>query len=201
LTEGELNPAGQNPNNSLSNVVSSPFSTKGYTNPVGNWSPSRIDMGVDGTLAGSYVAPADSIIIDAETSDPGWAGGGYISGRIVSGPLKGKIWYVAEGIAPVVHPGAKVGAGTTVGRPAVSPYGNSYGKGAVGAIETGWANPAATREPLARALPGFGGDQSGQAIACGNSFNRWLIKLGASPGSLQGAGLKASPATMPPGYP
>lgn len=194
LTEGELNPAQQNPTN-LS-AFASTVTIGGYTNPVGNWSPSRIDQGVDGTLKSPYLAPGDSKIIQSDVSNPGWQGGGWLTGQLTSGSLKGKVWYVAEGIAPLVPAGAVVKAGTAVARTIPSPY-NTI----VGNIETGWADPGNPGRPLAQSLPGYGGDQSPQAMAAGNSFNRFLLKLGASPGAAQGTGVGVVPASMPPGYP
>lgn len=199
LTEGALNPAGVNPNNtSLAPLLpGSVGSIKGYANPVGNWSPSRIDQGVDGTLASAYVAPGDSQIKKIYNSQGAGSWRGYwIAGMFTSGPFKGKVWYVAEGIAPIVPEGASVKAGTPVARPVPSGF-----NGITGNIETGWANPGNPSQTLAQSLPGYGGDQSPQAIACGNSFNRFLGKLGAKPGSLQGAGVHVAPASMPGGYP
>lgn len=201
LSETQLNPAGINPNNVLDQygpggVVGS---IKGYVNPVGNWVPNRIDAGVDGTLSGPYFAPGDSQILQADRSNAGWQGGGYIAGRLTAGPLAGKVWYVAEGITPSVSVGANVKAGTPVGQPALSPYGNSYGHGALGAIETGWADPSTPALPL-----GFVNNKDDQgpiAIAAGSSFNRFLTKLGAKPGSISGRGVGVAPASLPGGYP
>lgn len=196
LTEGELNPAQQNPTN-LS-AFANTITLGGYTNPVGNWQPGRIDQGVDGTLTSSAVAPGDSIILPVtKVSDPGWAGGGYIAGQLTTGKLKGKCWYIAEGIVPIVPVGAKVKAGSPVARRIVSPYANHQ----LGNIEIGWADPNSPGRPLAQSISGYGGDQSPQAMAAGNSFNRFILKLGASPGAAQGAGVGVVAAAMPPGYP
>lgn len=193
LAEGQLDPAGQNKNNS--SIFATTVSDKGYVNPVGQWSPSRVDQGVDGTLTGPLLAPGDTQILFAIPNDPGWLGG-YIVGKLLNGSLAGKYWYAAEGIAPLIPNGATVKAGTPVGRPVQSGYPNSPGT-----IEIGWADPNSPRRPLAQSLSGYSGDQSPQALAAGNSFNRFLIKLGASPGSVQGHGVGVVPAPMPPGYP
>lgn len=198
LSEGELNPAGVNKSNA--NVLNSLVSTvnsKGYANPVGAWSPSRIDQGVDGTLTGTYVAPGDSQMVSIYNSQGSGSWEGYwIAGMFTSGSLKGKCWYVAEGVTPLINQGAAVKAGTPVARPGPTSF------GAPGLIETGWANPSAPSNTLAKALPGWSGDdQSPQAMACGNSFNRFLIKLGAKPGAAQGRGVGVAPAPMPGGYP
>lgn len=206
LSEGELNPAGQNQNN-LS-AYATPINDTGYVNPVGLWTPTRVDQGVDGTLKGPYMAPADSTIVLAQPSNAGWGpiggpGGGWIVGRITSGALKGKYWYVAEGIYPLIAQGTNVQAGTPVGRTVINPFNQIPGN-----IETGWADPNNPGRPLSQSLPTYATadpavkrDQSPAAIACGNSFNRWLIKLKASPGSIQGQGVGVVPSPMPPGYP
>lgn len=198
LTETELNPP-----STLLKKGSKNFPTfvgsggnKGYVNPVGKWSPSRIDAGVDGTLNSQYLAPGNSKILIADAHNSGWAGGGYIAGMFLDGSLKGKVWYVSEGVAPVVPVNAKVSAGQPVAQPVPSPY-----NGVNGNIETGWAAPSQPGNPLAHTLPGYTGDQSAQGIAAGNSFNRFLVSLGAQPGVVQGDGLQVTPSAMPPGYP
>ncbi len=170
--------------------------SKQYTNPVGSWSPSRIDQGVDGTLARDYVAPGDSQILIATASDSGWAGGGYIAGKLLNGTYAGKVWYVAEGVSPSVTAGTKVNAGSPVASTVSNPYNQINGN-----IETGWASPSSPGQPLAQTLSGYNGDQSPQAIACGLSFNRFIVSLGAAPGAVQGAGVGVAPAQLPGGYP
>lgn len=204
LSEGELNPAGYNSNNlsQYGTTVLGNGSVKGYTNPVTTWTPTRIDQGVDGTLDNPYVALGDSQIIFAVPYDSGWKGG-WIVGKLTSGPLSGKYWYVAEGVYPIVNQGANVTAGTSVGRPVPS-----GANGITGNIETGWADPNQPMRPLAQSLPSYASadpsvkrDQSPAAMACGNSFNRLLVRLGAKPGSAQGQGVGVAPSPMPPGYP
>ncbi len=199
LTEGQLNPAGVNSSNSIFGSLVGGTGTgnyKGYVNPVGAWRPKRIDQGVDGTLTSNYLAPGNSII--GPITGNGWPGGTYICGTFTDGVLKGKAWYVAEGVSPLVSAGAHVSAGTPVARPSTGRDGSSPN----GLIETGWANPSNPSQTLAQSLPGYGGDQSPQAIACGNSFNRFLVKVGVNkPGAVQGSGVGVAPAALPGGYP
>jgi hypothetical protein len=202
FTEGALNPAGVNSNNSVTTFTSSTGglpNAQGYVNPVGSWVPNRIDAGVDGTLPGPYFAPGDSTILVANAHDAGWRGGGYIAGQLVHGPYSGKVWYVSEGITPVVAVGQSVKAGAPVGRPAQSPYGNSYGHGALGAIETGWAVPTQAALPLG--FQGNSDDQGPIALAAGDSFNRFLGQVGAKQGFRSGRGVGATAGPLPGGYP
>jgi len=156
----------------------------GYTNPVPGATTGRIDQGVDYTLgAQGFVAPGDSTILQADQTNPGWRGGGYIAAKLTSGPLAGAVYYVAEGIAPLVQKGQQVAAGTVLGRGVSNPYNM-----VVGNIEAGWANPNSPGQPLAQTLSGYGGDQSTQALTAGYSFSKFVHALGGVAGVFQGAG-------------
>jgi hypothetical protein len=139
-----------------------------YTNPFPGASASRVDQGVDYT-SNQFLAPGRSQILVANTSDPGWRGGGYIAAKLLDGPLAGTVYYVAEGIAPIVTVGETIAAGASLGRPVANPY-----NGTVGSIEAGWANPSSPGQPLAQ---GTGGYREGASTAAGVSFNRFIQSL------------------------
>lgn len=152
-----------------------------YTNPVPGARTGRIDQGVDYT-GSQFLAPGKSKILQADASNSGWAGGGYIAAQLLDGPLAGAVYYFAEGISPLVQAGDIVAAGTALGQAATNPY-----NGAFGNIEAGWANSAGTA-PLAQSLSGYSGDQSIQGLTAGYSFSRFVNALGGVAGVFQGAG-------------
>jgi hypothetical protein len=150
----------------------------GYVNPFPGAKPSRVDQGVDYTGA-RFLAPGDSEILVADRSSSGWGGGGYIAGKFLSGPLAGKVWFMAEGIRPIVNVGDKIAAGSIVGQPIPSPF-----NGIRGNIEAGWASPTTPRAPLAKTTGGY---SEGQSTAAGQSWNRFMQSLGGAIGQLRGA--------------
>lgn len=152
-----------------------------YTNPVPGARTGRIDQGVDYT-GSSFVAPGKSKILAADASNPGWKGGGWIAAQLLDGPLAGTVYYIAEGVKPLVAKGQTVAAGTPLGSPATNPY-----NGIIGNIEAGWANVTGTA-PLAQSLSGYSGDQSTQALTAGYSFSTFVHSLGGVSGVFQGAG-------------
>jgi hypothetical protein len=152
-----------------------------YTNPLPGATTGRIDQGVDYTSQ-HFVAPGASKILAADMSNAGWGGGGWIAAQLTDGPLAGAVYYIAEGISPLVHAGQTVAAGTALGRPVTNPY-----NGIVGNIEAGWANHAGTA-PLAQSLAGYAGDQSRPGLTAGYSFSSFVHALGGVPGVFQGAG-------------
>jgi hypothetical protein len=156
-----------------------------YQNPVPGASTGRIDQGVDYTLgSGGFLAPGRSQIIAADAHNAGWKGGGWITAKLLDGPLAGAVYYVAEGVAPAagIVPGKIVDAGTQLVQRVTNPY-----NGALGNIEAGWANSAGTA-PQAQSSPGYGGDQSTQALTAGYSFSKFVHALGGVAGAFQGAG-------------
>jgi hypothetical protein len=150
-------------------------SSSGYVNPFPGAKASRVDQGVDYTGT-QFLAPGNSRILQADQSNPGWKGGGYIAAQLIDGPLAGTVYYVAEGIAPLVQAGQTVAAGTPLGRPVTNPY-----NGILGNIEAGWANPASPGQPLAQATGGYA---EGASTAAGASFNRFVQALGGPLGQL-----------------
>lgn len=179
---------GSSSSTSAAGVVSTTGAGGSYTNPFPGATASRVDQGVDYT-GKTFLAPGNSKILVADQISSGWRGGGYIAGQLLDGPQAGKVWYMAEGIAPSVQPGQTVNAGTPVGKPVSNPY-NMI----VGNIEAGWANITSPRQPLAQATGGY---SEGVTTAAGASFNRFVQALGgplgkletAVRGSVQGIGL------------
>lgn len=142
------------------------------TNPFPGATGSRLDQGFDLTSQ-VFRAPADSRILYATNSDPGWKGGGYVAGVVQSGPKRGMVWYMAEGLRPRVVAGQVVKAGTKIADPVPNPY-NGYN----GNIEAGWANPGNPRQPLAQVHsnpPGVAWD-----------FYNWIQSLGGPKASSTG---------------
>lgn len=151
------------------------ISGAGYVNPFPGASASRVDQGVDYTTT-KILAPANSKILIANASDPGWKGGGYIAAQILDGPLKNVVYYVAEGLFPTVKPGDTVAAGSSIGSPIPNPY-----NGITGNIEAGWANPSSPGAPLAQSTGGY---SEGSSTAAGASFNRFIQGLGGVLGTM-----------------
>ncbi|HUI47131.1 MAG TPA: hypothetical protein VL119_00440 [Acidimicrobiia bacterium] len=149
--------------------VSSP---SGYGNPLRAMSaltPERIDQGVDYSGFGPIYAIGDGVILT--TSVPGWPGGTFIAYQLTDGPAKGLVVYAAEDIVPSVQSGT-VTAGTVLGQAYLGPDG----------IETGWADPNALGDTMARSAGQFDGSNS---TAFGYNFSRLLQRLGAPGGILQ----------------
>lgn len=181
FNSGTSQGAGNSAGSTTNPVTSGSLAGTGYVNPVPGWNPSRVDQGVDGTITSKgFLAPGDSRILIAQDSNPGWDGGGYIAGQFLDGPLKGFIWYAAEGITPLVHAGQDVTAGSAVGGPRPNPY-----NGILGNIEAGFASQYNAGQPMAQSLPGYGGDQSVQAITAGSAFNNLLTALGGMAGKIE----------------
>jgi hypothetical protein len=70
----------------------------------------------------------------------------------------------------------------------------------------GWEDPSAGAAgsgvaPLAETLPGFSGDQSPQALACGDSMTRLVQSVGGPASVRMGVGVGVTAAPMPGGYP
>lgn len=116
-----------------------PSAAGGFTNPFpGGWTPNRLDMGYDGTFKGQIVAPFDGTVTYAGPFQ-GWNGS---SGVIIKADndvgLPTRSLYFTEGVAPITSlQGHHVTAGTPIANATASPYGDSYGQGANGAIEWG----------------------------------------------------------------
>ncbi len=180
----------------------------GYVNPYAGdptAHANRIDMGddTDAGAGGTISAFGNARITFAQTGiGGGWTCATQINGGVVyellDGAYAGDYVYLAEDITPLVHAGQTVPAGQPI---AQFPPG--------GCDEMGWEDPSAGAAgsgvvPLAVTLPGFppvGGDQSPQALACGDSMARFLQSVGAPASVRMGAGAGVTAAPTPGGYP
>ena len=156
-----------------------------YANPlraVQALSPERIDQGVDYSGFGPIYAIGDGIVLN--TVSGGWPGGTFIAYRLTDGPASGLVVYAAEDIQPSVQVGATVTSGTVIGQVYEGPTG----------IETGWANPAALPDTMARDYGQFDGSGSS---AFGYNFSQFLQSLGAPGGILAGGPNGQLPASWP----
>jgi hypothetical protein len=113
-------------------------SSKDFVNPFPNgWTPTRLDMGWDGTVKQKIVAPFDGTIMFAGPLR-GWGNGNH--GVVIRANLKlpsnlhSNTLYFYEGLVPTVKTGDKVQAGQRIARPARNGY-----NGVVGNIEFGMA--------------------------------------------------------------
>jgi murein DD-endopeptidase MepM/ murein hydrolase activator NlpD len=133
---------------------------QGYVNPIPGAVIGRTDMGVDANLkVGSPIrAIGDSKVLGIS---PNWyKGQPYVQLQLLNGPQAGKIYYVAEQIAPKVKPGQTVKAGQPIGTYAPSGTG----------IEIGWGSPTAGRTE-AQATTGY---SEGQVTKAGAQFRSFL---------------------------
>jgi hypothetical protein len=148
--------------------LSSPDLNQFYQYPItgsATQNPERIDQGVDFGGSGQFHAIGDSVV---DAIVPNWyQGQPLVEMTLTDGPLKGKQYYVAEGIDPVV----KVGQQVTKGQVIANITGGSTG------IETGWG--AGGGKTLAQATTGY---TEGQQTAAGQSYSQFLQKLGGPGG-------------------
>jgi|SRR5215472_128323 len=154
------------PNTGLGNITIGNTLTKlpnfASVNPVPGATGSRLDQGFD--LTGStFLSPFNGTVVKATTSDPGWQGGGYIAIKSNNDP--NFVYFVAEGVHPIVSEGQQVQAGEHIGIPATNPYNNIMGN-----VEIGRANPASPGQPLAQVI----GNARGMVL----DFYRWIKGLG-----------------------
>jgi murein DD-endopeptidase MepM/ murein hydrolase activator NlpD len=165
------------------NVTPSPGT---YTNPlraVSALSSERIDQGVDYSGFGPIYAIGNGVVLS--TVNGGWPGGTFIAYRLTDGPAAGLVVYAAEDIQPSVQVGATVTANTVLGQVYAGPTG----------IETGWADPSADGDTMARTYQQYSG---GNSTAFGFNFSQLLQSTGA-PGGV----LETNPPTglLPPSWP
>jgi len=180
----------------------------GYVNPYAGdptARANRIDMGDDTDAgAGGTISTFGSARITFAQAGigGGWICATQINGGVVyellDGAYAGDYVYLAEDVTPLVHAGETVPAGQPI---AQFPPG--------GCDEMGWEDPSAGAAgsgvvPLAETLPGFppaGGDQSPQALACGDSMTRLVQSVGGPASVRMGAGVGVTATPMPGGYP
>ena len=160
--------------------------SNGYANPlraIAALTPERIDQGVDYAGIGPIYAIGNGVVLS--TSIPGWPGGTYIAYQLSDGPAAGRVVYAAEDIEPSVQPGQQVNANTVLGQVYAGPDG----------IETGWGDPTAIGNTMARTYSQFSG---GNSTAFGANFSRLLQSLGAPGGILQN---NPPTGSLPGGWP
>ncbi len=131
-------------------------------NPLPGATGSRLDQGIDAT-GHDFPSPWHGIVEYATAHDPGWAGGGYVAVRSSENP--DKVYYLAEGVIPIVKKGDTVNAGQKLAYPVANPY-----NGIIGNVEAGLANPHNVRQPLAQVVSDAKGMVEG--------FYGWLEALG-----------------------
>jgi hypothetical protein len=151
------------------------ISATGQTDPFPGATASRLDQGIDVT-AKTFLSPFAGVVKVATSSDPGWAGGGYVAIQSLANPHQ--VVYFAEGLTPSVKVGERVSAGQQIAQPATNPY-----NGIVGNIEFGPANPSNPGQPFAQV--------ASNPVGVVQSFYQWLLKLGGP----------KSPQTSNAGYP
>lgn len=144
---------------------STPVASHGFpasVNPLPGAQGGRLDQGIDGT-GSKFLTPWTGTVVYSNAHDSGWAGGGYVAVQSADDPSL--VWYIAEGIAPLVKQGQHVVAGQNIATPIASPY-----NGIVGNFEGGLANPNNPRQPLAQVTQ--------DASAMVNRMYQWLQSLG-----------------------
>jgi hypothetical protein len=177
---GGLSTASGDKSTSGGKSASSDPSLEGYTNPVPGASTGRIDQGVDYTLGPQgFLAPGNSKIVYMGAGG-GW-GQEYIAGRLLDGPMKDMVWYIAE--APGAAAGIVTGAIVKAGQQ-ITPPGSSTG----GAVEAGWANPDNPGQTLAQSMAGWANDQDVHSLTAGYSFSKFIHALNGPVGTFEGAG-------------
>lgn len=123
---------------------------------------SRLDQGLDAT-GHVFPSPWSGKVVYSSASDPGWNGGGYVAVSSTQNP--DMVYYLAEGIKPIVAVGDMVTAGQQIALPVSNPY-----NGIVGNVEVGRANPASPGQPLAQVVS--------NPAAMVDQFYNWVMSLG-----------------------
>lgn len=142
-------------------------------NPLPGATASRLDQGIDAT-GRTFLAPWAGHVVAANAHSSGWKGGGYIA--IQSNSHPDKVFYLAEGIAPIVGIGEKVTAGQRIAYPVANPY-----NGVIGNVEAGLADPQFPTRPLAQAVS----SPENEVL----NFYDWLLHIGGPKAiSTSGAG-------------
>lgn len=158
-------------------------------NPLHGWNIGRTDMGVDASASvGMPIrAPNNSVVVHIY---PNWYNQQpYLLMRLVSGPNRGKYYYVAEQIDHLPQVGTYIRRGQPVARFAPSGTG----------IEMGWGTPG--WQTLAQAQGNTGDASHGNAPA-GLSFKQTfgvnLAKQNATPQPTNGTVPENQPSTPTP---
>jgi murein DD-endopeptidase MepM/ murein hydrolase activator NlpD len=150
-----------------------------YQNPlrlIGGLIVNRVDMGVDFAGAGSVYALGAGVVTEAQGTNGGWPGGGWITYQLTDGPAVGEVVYLAEDVTPTVQVGQQVTPDTVIAHM----FNGSAG------IETGWAmlDSASSESELPEA-GGIGG-AGPFPTAIGMNFEYLLRALGVPASSDSG---------------
>lgn len=165
-SQGESHPSAHAPSGSGEETMVPLAATGsgGYVDPFSSSATSgRIDQGKD--IGGSGPVRAFGDVKVVKVGGFGWPGeppGKGVLLKVLSGPAKGKYWYIYEGFAPSVRAGQVVRAGGVLGH--IIP-GTSTG------IETGWSD--ASGAPLSH-----GEYTEGKETRYGKAFDQFLHALG-----------------------
>jgi len=133
-----------------------------YPLPPSEWTPGRIDQGVDyvNKSASSRILAIGNAKVLA-TGATGWPGEGGVLYQLLDGPKKGSVVYVYENVKPTVKAGQTVRAGQVI----ATMKGTGYPW-----LEMGWANSAGV--PLSH-----GEYTEGKETVAGKDFKRFLAPL------------------------
>jgi hypothetical protein len=133
----------------------------------------RVDMGVDYHGEGLIGALGRARILGVEVGpQTGWPGGCFLFYRLLRGPMRGKTWYLAEGVTPLVRAGDLVKKGQPIAR-----FNHDAAPGEYPGIETGWGSEA-QNVTLAAATHQTGGVDHADSPA-GLAAARFLRRIGA----------------------
>ncbi len=152
--------------------------------------PQRVDMGVDFAGSGPIYALGNGVITNAESDNPGWPGGGWITYQLTDGPAAGLMVYVAEDVQPTVQVGQQVTASTVIAQMYNGPDG----------IETGWATPDGTTAESQLAVAGGIGGDGPFPTEVGLSFDALLVALGV-PAASNAVPVMSGYGLLPSGIP
>jgi hypothetical protein len=139
----------------------------------------RVDMGIDVKGYGKIKAIGTAVVlrVDRGTSNF-WdnQGGRDVIYQLQEGPAAGKSVYVAENCIPTVHVHQRINLNTTV----------CVARDHFPFVEMGWAkgrlpNGKVSDEPVAASYY-----HEGERTAHGDNFNKFMIKLGARPSTING---------------
>jgi hypothetical protein len=153
-----------------------------YNNPLRQIShliPKQIDQGVD-YFGSGYIYPIGEGKVDFVcTVSCGWPGlGTFIAYHMTKGPAASSSYHVF--IAECLTPKPGLAAGNDIDPNHYIATLNNMGSCASIGMETGWADPAAWKQTMAKR---YGqGDDPKKTTYFGENFNRLMISLGAPSG-------------------
>ena len=167
------------PNTNVRGPISQGFHK--YVNPVSGpgFTPERIDMGVDyNATGGKFRALGDAVVTQVDPhANWGGPGNGWVSYKLLSGPMAGRHVYVAEHITPQVRVGQRLNAGDVVATGS-------------GQTETGWAAGPDHHYSTYASVYG-GGYSEGQGTKAGLNFSNLIASLGGPRGTAPTIGYRS----------